>query len=47
MDSRPKRVLLVDDDENTLPLIAAVLERAGFEARTATSVDQVRESLVA
>lgn len=45
MDPRPKRILLVDDDEDLLPMFGAVLERAGFEVRTSTSVEQVRTSL--
>ncbi len=45
MEPRPKRVLLVDDDENALPMIAEVLEHSGFEVRTSTSVDQVLSSL--
>lgn len=45
MDPKPRRVLLVDDDESTLAMVATILERAGFEVRTLTSVDQLRSTL--
>ena len=45
MDTRPKRVLLVDDDEAALPLFADVLQGAGFEVRTSSSVDKVLDSV--
>ncbi|MEP6860653.1 MAG: response regulator [Deltaproteobacteria bacterium] len=45
VDPKSKRVLLVDDDEASLPLVATVLQRSGFEVRTLSSVDQLRSTL--
>ncbi|MEO8552021.1 MAG: response regulator [Kofleriaceae bacterium] len=38
MEQRPKRLLLIDDSEQTLRMVATVLSRSGFEVRTSTSV---------
>lgn len=45
VEQRPKRVLLVDDSEATLRMIASVLDRSGFECRTSTSVNDVTSEL--
>lgn len=45
MEQRPKRILLIDDSETTLRMVAAVLDRSGFEVRTTTSVDQLTSTL--
>ena len=45
MEPRPKRVLLIDDSEATLRMVAAVLSRSGFEVRTSTSVDELTSAL--
>jgi CheY-like chemotaxis protein len=38
MGSEPKRILIVEDHEDTLRLTAAVLSRAGYEVKTATTL---------
>jgi CheY-like chemotaxis protein len=45
VELRPKRVLLIDDSETTLRMVASVLDRSGFEVRTSTSIDQLTGSL--
>lgn len=45
MEQRPKRILLIDDSEATLRMVAAVLDRSGFECRTSTSIDQLTTAL--
>lgn len=45
MEQRPKRILLIDDSEATLRMVASVLDRSGFEVRTATSVGQLTSTL--
>jgi CheY-like chemotaxis protein len=39
VDSRPKRVLLIDDNALTLQIVSTLLGRSGFEVRTSTTVD--------
>lgn len=38
MDVRPRKLLLVDDSEFSLNLVAGVLNDAGYEVRTSTGV---------
>ena len=38
-------MLLIDDSEATLRMVAAVLDRSGFECRTTTSIDQLTTTL--
>lgn len=38
-------MLLIDDSEATLRMVASVLNRSGFECRTSTSVDQLTTAL--
>lgn len=45
VEPRPKRILLIDDSEATLRMVGAVLDRAGFECRTSTTVDELTTSL--
>ncbi|MEO7097629.1 MAG: response regulator [Polyangiales bacterium] len=45
MEQRPKRVLLIDDSEATLRMVAGVLNRNGFEVRTSTSVTELTSAL--
>ncbi len=45
MEPRLKRILLIDDSAATLRMVAAVLDRSGFECRTSTSVDELTSSL--
>lgn len=45
VEQRPKRVLLIDDSEATLRMVASVLDRSGFECRTTTSIDQLTSTL--
>ncbi|MBA3542274.1 MAG: response regulator, partial [Deltaproteobacteria bacterium] len=45
METRPKRVLLIDDNELTLRMVASVLNRTGFEVRTTTNVEQMTSAL--
>lgn len=45
VDPRAKRVLLIDDDERTLEVVALVLDGAGFEVRTSTSVEELTSTL--
>jgi putative two-component system response regulator len=42
---RPRRVLIVDDDEQARDLLASVLERAGYRWETATAADEAHEWL--
>ena len=45
METRLKRILLIDDSEATLRMVASVLDRSGFEVRSSTSIDQVTSKL--
>ncbi|MDQ3367294.1 MAG: response regulator [Myxococcota bacterium] len=45
MTPRPNRVLLIDDNELTLRMVASVLDRSGFEVRTTTNVEQLTTAL--
>jgi CheY-like chemotaxis protein len=45
VEQRPKRVLLIDDSEATLRMVASVLNRSGFEVRTSTSVTELTGAL--
>ncbi len=45
VEQRLKRVLLIDDSEATLRMVAAVLNRNGFEVRTSTSVNELTSAL--
>ena len=45
MDSRPKRVLLIDDNALTLQIVSTLLGRSGFEVRTSTTVEQLSTAL--
>ena len=45
VDQRPKRVLLIDDNEATLRMVASVLSRSGFEVRTSTTVNELTSAL--
>ncbi len=45
MEPRPKRILLIDDSETTLRMVASVLDRSGFEVRTSTDIDQLTAAL--
>lgn len=38
-------MLLIDDSETTLRMVASVLNRAGFEVRTSTDVEQLTSAL--
>ncbi len=45
MESRPKQVLLIDDHELTLRMVAKVLSHAGYEVRTASNVEELTSAL--
>ena len=45
METRPRRVLLIDDSEATLRMVAAVLDRSGFECRTTTTIVELTSTL--
>ncbi len=36
---------MIDDDEDTLSLVASVLDRSGFEVRTSSNVEQITSAL--
>ena len=44
-DDAPGTVLVADDEDILLRLVVRVLERAGYEVRTARDVDETRRSL--
>lgn len=43
----PKRILVADDEPNMLRVLTLLLQRAGFEVRTATDGKQALESILA
>ncbi|MBA3396657.1 MAG: response regulator [Deltaproteobacteria bacterium] len=45
MASRPKQVLLIDDNELTLRMVAKVLSHAGYQVRTASNVEELTSAL--
>jgi len=45
VERRPNRVLLIDDSEPTLRMVASVLQQSGFEVRTSLGLDQVASAL--
>ncbi|MBN2494353.1 MAG: response regulator [Deltaproteobacteria bacterium] len=46
LDGKGTRVLVVDDDEPTARLIAAQLERQGFEVQIATRVEEATQIVI-